>query len=384
MDQPQTTNETEKDTDLPNWVQDNPVVGSPAAAAPVGDLPSAGKPAPAAAKPTSAPAAAPAAPSTPAAPPAAPVADELDDAPQPRRAEDWKAFKAKQKERRAALEKERDTVQAQVKALTTELEAAKKTALTPASAPEIEALRKELAGLKTERDTLDARLKVVDLANHPQFKSYYTDRINAQIERARAIAGKELAPAIEKLLAQPQSDARDEQLDSLLADLTPMKSGQLSAIATRVGELQSERDAELAKASENAARIETERMARAKADTTAREKFVADTLAELRGTDEFKDVVNDAEVDLTRRIALGGTKDPKDMLRLFLRGLSYSKTVAALAERDKTIADLRAEVTALKAAEPRATAGAPGAERARETDADPVDDMRSAFSKAFE
>lgn len=332
---------------------------------------------------TAPPAPDPAPPAAPTDPPAAPVAaPKPGDDPEtwPRSAKDWDARKAKQKERLTAVEKERDAIKAERDAIKAEIDKAKASG----PSPELDQLRKQLDETTKTRDALDNQLKVVDLANHPKFKEYYANGIKSQIDRAKAIVGTDNADRIEKVLSLPDSDYRTEQLDAIASDLSPIKSGTLAAIVARIGDLSSERDSELAKARENAGRIQAEREGQAVARQKQTEDMVSTTIAEIRASDEFKGVLDDSEANLVKSITLGGTKDPKDTVKIIARGFVFPKVLKALAERDVKIKTLEAQITAFTKAEPGAAHGAPSAPTATAPTGatkDPIDRMMNAFKE---
>lgn len=331
---------------LPSWVTENPVV----AAGPISTTQTGAPINPPAAAPTPPPDPEPP-PANPPEPPKTAVEPLKGGEPEPkwpRTAKDWDAFKTAERERRVKLEETNKAIQAELDGLKSKL-------------PKPGETDPVMSKLSTERDEaikraeqLDERLRLVDLANHPQFKNYYDGHINAQVALAKQYVGPEKAKQFEEVLNLPASAYRDAQIEEIVSDLSVVKQGQLGAVIGRIQELQSERDAEIKKGQENFNRIQAEREAKVKSAQDATEKLVVDTLANFSQTPEMKGIVSEDDSKLARAITLGGTKDPADVPKIILRGLAYPKALKALAERDEQIKKLEGQITALQAATPSA------------------------------
>lgn len=271
-----------------------------------------------------------------------------DDEPWPRSAKEWKAKKAKEKERRTAIEKERDEIKADREKLAAEIAELRKAGPSD-----------ELDKLRAERDDLDRRLKESALEHHPKFVEYFDGNIKNATESIKRLVGGEKAGSIESLINLPAGEYRDARLQELADELPVLKQGQLAGLLNKIDELQTERASELKRQRENWDKITKEQtaaqMARQKAIETEREKVVTGTIASI-AAEELKGHLDEQGADLAKRISLGGTKDPADTVKLIARGVAYPKVLSALAEAQKEVENLKAQITKMEAATP----GAPG------------------------
>lgn len=276
----------------------------------------------------------------------APAAD--DDEAWPRSAEQWKAKKAKEKERRTAIEKERDEIKADREKLAAEIAELRKAGPSD-----------ELDKLRAERDDLDRRLKESALEHHPKFVEYFDGNIKNATESIKRLVGADKAGSIESLVNLPPGEYRDARLQELADELPVLKQGQLAGLLNKIEELQNERSSELKRQRENWDRITKEQtaaqMARQKSIETEREKVVTGTIAAI-ASEELKGHLDEQGADLAKRVSLGGTKDPADTVKLIARGVAYPKVLSALAEAQKEVESLKAQVAKMEAATP----GAPG------------------------
>lgn len=329
---------------LPSWVTDTPGVttGSISSVKPEPKEPIAPAPDPA--------------PDPKPKPDPAPAPDPKagdDDEAWPRSAEQWKAKKAKEKEKRDAIAKERDEIKADRERLAAEIAELKKAGPS-----------EELTKLREERDELDRQLRQSALENHPRFKQYFDGGIKAATESIKRVVGGDRATQIEAALKLPPGEYRDTQLQNLVEDLPTLKQGQVGSLLTKIGDLQAERDSELANAHANWDKIQTENTAKAtaqqKAAQEAREKLVSSTITAIAG-EELKGHLETQDMDLAKRIALGGTKDPADTVKLIARGVAWPKVLNALATAQAENATLKAQITKMESATPGLPGGSPRA-----------------------
>lgn len=319
-------------------------------------------------------------------PPAKPAAEPTgeDEPPEehvsPTGARQWKEWKARQTAKYDAIAKEYADYKTSMQSVTKEREALMKErddlkkAIDAAKArvapEEVESLKKELEEVKTN-------LRVVNLEADPKFRSYYDNEANTRIERAKRVVGMEKAARVEELLRMPDSEWKDQQLEELGADMSPIKQTRLAAIVEELAGVKANREAEVEKWRQKGVEMEQERAARAKqaeADEAKRlEVFIDDGLAKLAQDDTLKPVWDDDTAQLTKSLILNPKRDPKDTLGLIARGAAYPKALtvinqllAAKTELESTIAKQKEEydgqISSLQAATP--TAGKTEAETA--------------------
>lgn len=169
---------------------------------------------------------------------AAPVAATTDEEKYPRTSQDWKKFK----DAKAAALKERD---AKIEALTKELtETKSKVVATPTDSPEWKAIQKE-------RDELSERLRVTEVTQHPKFVAYFKNKTDQQVSLAKAIVGADNADKVEKLLAAPDSEWKQGQLEEMMIELGPVAQSRFGAVINALAAIEDERKGEIAKSKES-------------------------------------------------------------------------------------------------------------------------------------
>ena len=158
-----------------------------------------------------------------------PVEDKM-----PRSAKDWDAYRAANKKRLDEKDAELQKVQARIQEL--------ESKPNPTAVDET-----RLKALEQEKEELSEKLRIVDVTQHPKFKAYYDGKTNAQIELAKRIVGTDKSEAIAKLLAQPDSEFRQERLETLLAQLSPIQQSRVGAVMNSLVEIDNDRAAQIEK-----------------------------------------------------------------------------------------------------------------------------------------
>lgn len=132
----------------------------------------------------------------------------------------WKEWKAKFD----AVAKERDEFQTKLKEteaglksdlqrVQSELDSAKKNAIDP----------KEIEALKAERDEIRLRLRMRDVKEDPSWKSEIEQPLELALQEAQMNVPKELRTTLKRLMLEPPSDARQDAIEQLIGELSPLK-----------------------------------------------------------------------------------------------------------------------------------------------------------------
>lgn len=289
---------------------------------------------------------------------ALPVQDDPEMPPEiksPEGKKNWKLWKQSSARQIGELEKERDAAKS-------ELDAARKTASTAtqktalADDPEYQQLKKSYAEKEKELETYSERIRLLDVEQHPKFIAHYGGLLEAQMNIAKNIGGDK---AVE-ILKLPNSAYRDEQLETLASELSPIKAAQLGSVLTRLDEIQADKSREIAKAKDSYAQIQTQEKQKSEQQRTAIEKVFQqvrnDVLDKDKGLYVFHERDGDVEwnngvkerLSLTEH-ALAGKLPPEDVAKAVYWAAAAPQFLmdnnslrAKNAELEKAISELRA------------------------------------------
>jgi hypothetical protein len=287
----------------------------------------------------------------------------------PRTAKDWDAFRAANKKR---IE-EKESELAKVNARIAELEKAPKPNATGDDPRVVE--------LQQQADELSERLRLVDITNHPRFKTYYDQKIGAQVEMAKKIVGADNAEAIASLLKLPDNEYRQARLEEIVTTLSPIAQSRIGGVLNQLQEIEMDKEnqIQLAKtdftASQEKARKDAE-SARATNIQKAESAFstVVSTLQNPKDKDSlfiFQKRDGDEEwnkgVDDRLKSAkdlLFGQQPPEQLMRAALHAAALPAMVSRYHEAQDKIKALEDQVAGLTAAQPRSSSGGGGPEGA--------------------
>lgn len=171
----------------------------------------------------------------------------------------WKAFRAKANQEIKAA---KESAIAEAKKLQEELATLRTKTAVPDRTEELTALQKQL-------EEYDQQLKVVAIERNPKFKAFYGGRIDAALEAIKKTVGAD-GEKVVKLLQLPENEYRNEQLEEIVSKLPGVKQGEIGATIARLREIESERDAELAKAKDNYGKVQEQEQ---RERTAAQEKM---------------------------------------------------------------------------------------------------------------
>lgn len=284
----------------------------------------------------------------------------------PRNSSDWDKYKKVHAEKEAKLQAEIDTW----KGKAAELEAAKKAAEEGATksaepSPEVTA---ELERVKKANEEMSRRLQILDVTQHPQFQAYFDNKVNAQKELGKRIVGAEKAPQFEKLLALPDGDYKNSQIEEFVSDLPILQQSRIGAVLNALEGIGQEKAAEIAKAGEHKAQLTKEQEVKSAERVKLRDKLVNEVAASLASEKEgmaiFQKRTDDAEwnrgvderIALAKKVITGEGMKPADVIKTAFYGAAVPAILQAyqsdMKEKDEAIGKLEEQVKALTAAQP--------------------------------
>lgn len=318
-----------------------------------------------------------------------PKADAAEDPEEkwPRSGDDWKRFKAKNKEKEQkyqaeikARESKLSEYDSKLKGMETELAElrSKAGAKTPEEAAEIEKLRKDV-------EDYSKRLAVAEVTSHPKFIAYFKNKVDEQVDLAKDIVGEEMAENVAKVLTMTDGDSKRARIEEIVTDLSPIQQAQFGSVMNELRRIDRERQSEIAKAQENRTKMLAEQKTVAEQRANEGKKLFQTTLKSMQDAKEgiavYQQRENDAQwnamvkanIAEAERILFGAQdKKPEDFARAALHAAAFPMILKSykedMQERDTQIASLKAQVAKLSAAQPSTggTAQA-GTEAAKQT-----------------
>jgi hypothetical protein len=306
-------------------------VTPPAAAAP----PAQAIPGPAAAKPSPVP--------------AEPASDDR----WPRSAKEWKNFTEKHKIKNAEFEKQIAEKDARIKQLETK-----------AAAPVAPEVQTELDSLRKENDEFSKQLRLVAVTSHPRFKSHFSAKVNNTLAQLKGCVPADQVERVTALVQEPDSEAKNEQVNELLSEMTPLHQGRLIGVINSLASIQAEKDGEISKAQTDYDQM----VAQAKTEQEQKQatftKALADGIKWMQdaktGRPEYQ--LRDGETEwnaaVQKRIEAGqklitGNLPPEVLFKAAFDAAAYPDVLsgyrATLEENDK----LRKQIASMTAANPK-------------------------------
>lgn len=305
-------------------------------------------------------------PATPATPAPATVLPKPVVEPKiPRTAKDWDAYKAAEKRRLEEKESELATIRK-------ELDEARKTppvTAIPDSDPRI-------AAAKKEAEELSEKLRLVDITQHPKFKSYYENKVSAQVEMAKKIVGPDNAEAIATLLKLPDNEYRQTRMEEIVSTLSPIQQSRVGSVLNSLQEIEMERDSQIEQAKKDYSLYqEKAKLDAESAQKTAMQKAEASFSAVIstvqnpkdkdglfifqkqEGNEEWNKSVDD-RVSYAKNL-LFGQQQPESLMKAALHAAALPGVVKSYQIALDKIKALEEQVSGLTAAQPRMEGRAP-------------------------
>ncbi len=209
----------------------------------------------------------------------------------PRSSKDWKAFISV----RDTNYKKRDDRIKELESTLAEKEKALKG--LPTDQATFETLKTERERYEKEAKDLSERLRLSAIESHPRFKAYYDNKITAQIDLAKRLAGPDNADAIAETLRLPDSPYRTSRIEELSGNLSTVAASRLGSVLNSIDSIHAERQSEIDRAKTDYETAQAKSNSDAKAASEAR-------AAEFNA--KFEAIVKQAS-------------DPKDGIALFQR-----------------------------------------------------------------
>lgn len=156
------------------------------------------------------------------------------------KSEQWKALRSQ----RDLERREKESLKAEIEQIKTKLSS------TPATNP------KEIEDLKRERDEFSKKLQEFAVTHHPQFEQYFNGKMNQALNVAVNTIGGDEGKRVAQLIAMPESEYRNRELESVMSSLTAIQQAKLGSVLVSVEQINAEKQAEIARSNENYSKIQ--------------------------------------------------------------------------------------------------------------------------------
>jgi hypothetical protein len=278
-----------------------------------------------------------------AAPPEPPKADpKTSEEKVPRTSREWEDFKTKRDARYKELEGRIAEAEAKLKA-------------APVIPPEYESAKKQA-------EEYGNILQQISVENHPRFKAYYDGAITSQVNIAKQIVGAENSAEIERILAQPESPEKLDQLQALVGDLPPIQQSRIGGVLNQLDSIKNERAAEIQKSRENYKVIQQQEEAKRVATRKSFEDGFSRTVEQLKGRDgnpafQLRDGDEEWNKGVNERIAVAkaylfDNQPPEQLIQAAINAAAYPSVLKQMSAQMTKITELERQIAAMSAASP--------------------------------
>jgi hypothetical protein len=310
----------------------------------------------------------------------------------PRNSSDWDKYKKVHADKEAKLQAEIDAREAKLKDMETQLKTVQETAAKAGEAsPEVTS---KLQRLEKENEEMSKRLQVLDVTQHPKFQAYFENKVAAQKELGKRIVGAEKGPAFEKLLALPDSDYKNQQIEEFVSDLPILQQSRIGAVLNALEGINQEKTAEIAKAGEHRTQLTEEQKVKQAQNAAAKERVINEVTAQItsekdgmaifqkRADDVAWNQAVDERIATAKKLLSGQGLKPADIVRAAFHATAVPAILQAyqndMKESQETITKLEEQVKALTAAQPGAGKGGTGS--AANGDTTPRADLKAGMN----
>lgn len=297
-------------------------------------------------------------------------------------ADDFRAIKKVRDEYKTKAEQ----LEARAKELETKL----------ASAPKIDTT--ELETLRKQKAEAEEFVKKFAIEHDPRFQEQYNTRIEAGINRIKSVVGGAEGEKLAQLVKLPDSQYRTEQIETVLADLSPFKQTRFSVAVDDLEKAMAEKESIVKHARENfsqlerikreqiSAREEGEKKARAQVFDSVIEK-VKDSkdglpIFQLKPDDEAWNTQVSERIDTARAI-FNDEFSPQDKATWSAWAVTAPSLLQTCKEQAAEIQKLTSELKSMQTAQPTIEQGQAG-KQGQQPDGDRTGSFMKRFNQEYQ
>lgn len=242
----------------------------------------------------------------------------------------------------------------------------KLTTANPNRVLEIEA---KLKAIEAEKLEMSDRLKLLAIERHPEFSKKYetkTSQVHAQLKSVAGADGDKLV----SLLSAPESPLKAQEIDNIVAGLTPSQQSKFGALMVKLEDINSERSAEIESAKQNFETFKESILGQQSAKS-AESKVKAQQIwdkvsAEARALELFEPKDGDEKwnTEVNERLQtaqqiFSGESGEEDLAKAALWAASAPKYREIVYSQGALINQLKAELAAYKETSPEVNSSSP-------------------------
>lgn len=265
-----------------------------------------------------------------------------------------------------------------------------------ASAPKIDTT--ELETLRKQKAEAEEFVKKFAIEHDPRFQEQYNTRIEAGINRIKSVVGGAEGEKLALLVKLPDSQYRTEQIEAVLADLSPFKQTRFSVAVDDLEKAMAEKESIVKQArdnfsvlekqnrEQNSAREEVERKARAQVFDSVIEK-VKDSkdglpIFQLKPDDEAWNTQVSERIDTARAI-FNDEFSPQDKATWSAWAVTAPSLLQTCKEQAAEIQKLTSELKSMQTAQPTIEQGQAG-KQGQQPDGDRTGSFMKRFNQEYQ
>jgi hypothetical protein len=271
-----------------------------------------------------------------------------ENAPVPRKAEEWRKFKASYNEKNALL-KDREAKLAEWEQRRADID--------------------QMDAIRAERDSLAAQLKESSVVGDPTITAPIDSAIEGTLESAKETLSEEQVGALQGIARLPAGKYRTEQLKAFVEGLEDWQKPIAGSHITELSKLSHQREKAIQHARENVEQILQERQAKMQAaeaqQAEVHKRTFNNVVNEFKGKEGWKDIFEQQDfakewLDAAQSTFQGKGGTPSDLARKALMAeiapallQNALDTAKAVADRDGKIEELNQIIQDLRGSTPR-------------------------------
>lgn len=213
--------------------------------------------------------------------------------------------------------------------------------------------------IKKQNEDLNKRLAAHAIEKHPKFVEYFDGRVKQQVDAVARLGG-DVGKKIASIITQPESEYRNATLNDLMEQLSTVDRSKIGAVMVQLDNIQSERQAEIAKADQTYAKMNQDQSSQYEQRKSQLEKVAYTELDRARkaipflqnrdGDDQWNQGVKSIEGKVQH--LLHGKLSDEQVARAAIWSAVSPQLLQELNSRNARVTELEAHIARIQAATP--------------------------------